>query len=63
MDSDPRDQEVVAYLTDERVPAGERGGLMLGLVAHAFAYLLLVAAQAAWCVVTAMRVWRRRDAG
>lgn len=48
MDSDSdgsgdRHPEVTAYLTDERVPAGERGGLMLGLVAHAFAYLLLTA--------------------
>jgi hypothetical protein len=61
--SGKRDSEVLAYLTDERVPAGERGGVILGLVAHAAAYLLLAAAQAAWCAVTAIRVWRRREAG
>jgi hypothetical protein len=58
-----RREEAVAYLIDERVPAGQRGTLMLGLVAHAFAYLLLTAAQVAWCAITAVRVWRRREAG
>ncbi len=37
--------------------------MMLGLLAHAVAYLLLTGAQAAWAAVTAVRVWRRRDAG
>jgi hypothetical protein len=36
---------------------------MVGLVAHAFVYLLLAAVQAIWLVVTAARVWRRREAG
>jgi len=69
MDSDGRGsgerrrEEAMAYLIDERVPAGQRSTLMLGLVAHAFAYLLLTAAQVAWCAVTAVRVWRRREAG
>ena len=61
--SGQRDSEVEAYLTDESVPAAERGGVILGLVAHAGAYLLLTAAQATWCAVTAVRVWRRREAG
>ncbi len=58
-----RQRDIAAYLADERVPAGERGGVMLGLLAHAVVYLLLAGAQAGWCVVTAVRVWRRRDAG
>src|SRR2546429_183898 len=48
---------------DERVPAEQRGTLMLGLVAHTFAYLLLTAAQVAWCAITAVGVWGRRGAG
>jgi hypothetical protein len=68
MDSDPGSgggprPDLVAYLTDERVPDVERGAVMLGLWAHAVAYLLLTAAQVAWCAVTAVRVWRRREAG
>jgi hypothetical protein len=62
-DSDQWRGDAVAYLTDERVPAGERGGVILGLLAYAVAYLLLTAAQAAWCAITAVRVWRRREAG
>jgi hypothetical protein len=56
-----RDAE--AYLMDARVSDTERGAVMLGLFAHAVVYLLLTGAQAAWCAVTAVRVWRRRDAG
>jgi hypothetical protein len=37
--------------------------VMLGLVTHAVAFLLLTGAQAAWCAVTAVRVWRRRESG
>ena len=52
-----------AYLTDAAVPDQERGWIMLALVAHAISYLLLTAAEAVWVVGTAVRVWRRRDAG
>ena len=48
---------------DERVPDHERGAVVVGLVAHAFAYLALVATQAIWLAVTAVRVWRRRKEG
>lgn len=58
-----RQQEIAAYLRDENVPDVERGAVMLGLITHAFTFLLLIAAQAAWGAVTAVRVWRRRDAG
>jgi hypothetical protein len=53
----------VAYLTDDRVAAEERGRVMLALVAHAGIYLLLTAAEAIWVVAVAVRVWRRREAG
>jgi len=36
---------------------------MLALVAHAWLYLLLTAAEASWVVAVAVRVWRRREAG
>ena len=62
-DSQEQQGRGVAYLTDDRVPAEERGWVMLGLVAHAFAYLLLTAAKAIWVVAVAVRVWRRREAG
>jgi hypothetical protein len=58
-----RRREVTAYLMDERVPDRERGAVVVGLVAHAFAYLVLSAAQAIWLAVTAVRVWRRREEG
>lgn len=51
------------YLTDDRVPAEERGWVMLALVAHAGIYLLLTAAESIWVVAVAVRVWRRREAG
>jgi hypothetical protein len=53
----------LAYLTDDRVPAEERGWVMLALVAHAGIYLLLTAAESIWVVAVAVRVWRRREAG
>jgi len=56
-------QRGLAYLTDDRVPAEERGWVMLALVAHAGTYLLLTAAEAIWVVAMAVRVWRRREAG
>jgi hypothetical protein len=52
-----------AYLTDGRTPAEEKGWVMVALVAHAFAYILLTATETIWVAVTAVRVWRRRDAG
>jgi hypothetical protein len=58
-----QEQRGLAYLTDDRVPAEERGWVMLGLVAHAGIYLLLTAAEAIWVVAVAVRVWRRREAG
>jgi hypothetical protein len=53
----------IAYLTDDRVPAEEKGWVMLALVGHAFVFLLLTATDAIWIVVVAARVWRRREAG
>jgi len=61
--SDEQQLRGLAYLTDDRVPAEERGRVMLVLVAHAGVYLLLTAAQAIWVVAMAVRVWRRREAG
>lgn len=52
-----------AYLTDGRVPDQERGLAMAALVAYALGYTLLAATEASWVAVTAVRVWRRRDAG
>jgi hypothetical protein len=61
----PSDQEqrrrLDAYVTgasDE-----ERGAVMLALFGHAVIYLLLSAAEAIWVGATAIRVWRRREAG
>ena len=62
-DSQEQQRRGLAYLTDERVPAEERGWVMLGLVAHAGAYLLLTAAEATWVAAVTVRVWRRREAG
>ena len=53
----------MAYMGDDRTPAEEKGRVMLGLVGHAFVYLLLISADAIWVVVSAVRVWRRREAG
>jgi len=58
-----RQLELADYMANERVPAAERGGVMLGLFGHAVVFMVLACAQAAWCAVTAVRVWRRRDAG
>jgi len=44
--SDEQQLRGLAYLTDDRVPAGERGRVMQALVAHAGVYLFLTAAQA-----------------
>ena len=52
-----------AWLTDERTPVQQRGWATVGLIAHAYAFLLLSATEAIWVAVTAVRVWRRRDAG
>jgi hypothetical protein len=53
----------LAYLTDDRVPAEERGRIVLALVAHAGIYLILTAAEAIWVVAVAVRAWRRREVG
>jgi hypothetical protein len=58
-----RQLELAGYMADERVPAAERGGVMLGLFGHAVVFMVLTCAQATWCAVTAVRVWRRREAG
>jgi len=60
---DERYRDALALLTGESASDMERGAVMLGLFAHAIAYLLLTGTQVAWCAVTAVRVWRRRDAG
>jgi len=54
---------ITAYLMDQRVPDNERGVVMLWLFAHAVAFLLLLAAETLWGVITVARVWRRREAG
>ena len=61
--SEEQQRRGLAYLTDDRVPAEERGQVMLALVAHAGVYLLLTGAKAIWVVAAAVRVWRRREAG
>jgi hypothetical protein len=61
----PSDQEqrrrIDAYLSaadDE-----EKGRVMVALVGHAVIFLLLSAAEAIWVGSTAVRMWRRREAG
>ena len=67
MRGDPRSQEqrqqFMAYMADDGAPAEARGQVMLALVAHAWLYLLLTAAEVSWVVAVAVRVWRRREAG
>ena len=53
----------VAYLTDDQVPAEERGWVVLALLAHAVAAVLLATAEAAWLTTAVVRVWRRRSDG
>ena len=53
----------MAYMTDDRTSDEERGWVMLALVGHAFIYLLLAGTDAIWVVLTAARVWRRREGG
>ena len=53
----------MAYMSEDRAPAEERGRAMLALFGHAFVYLLLTVAEAGWVVAVAVRVWRRREAG
>jgi hypothetical protein len=52
-----------AYLTDENVPAEERGWYAAVLLGHALVAMLLGTAEASWVVTAAVRVWRRRDGG
>jgi len=67
MRGDPRSQEqrrrFMAYMSEDGAPAEERGRVMLALFGHAFAFLILTAAEASWVVAVAVRVWRRREAG
>jgi hypothetical protein len=56
-------RRLMAYMTDERVPDLEKGWIMVALMGHAFVYLFLLGADAAWIAGTAARVWRRREAG
>ena len=67
MRGDPRSQEqrqqFMAYMADDGAPAEARGQVMLALVAHAWLYLLLTAAEVSWVVAVAVRVWRRREDG
>ncbi|HEX4254092.1 MAG TPA: hypothetical protein VH089_03335 [Streptosporangiaceae bacterium] len=58
-----RQRRELAYLTDDQVPAEERGWAVLGLLAHALAAMLLTAAEATWVIAAAVRVWRRRNDG
>ena len=51
------------YLVNDELPVEERGKALLVMLAHACAALLVLAAQTTWAVVTAVRVWRRREAG
>jgi hypothetical protein len=62
-DREERRRAIHAYLTDDSTPEQERGWVMLALIAHAFGYVLLTTTEAVWVAVTAVRVWRRRDAG
>jgi hypothetical protein len=56
-------ERFMAYMTDDRTPAEEKGWIMLALTGHAFIYLLLAATDAIWAVLMAVRVWRRREVG
>jgi hypothetical protein len=53
----------IEFLTSDQAPAQERGKAVLFLLAHACAYLLLIAAEATWAAITGVRVWRRRQTG
>jgi hypothetical protein len=67
MRRDSRRQEqserFMAYMTDDRTPAEEKGWIMLALTGHAVIYLLLAATDAIWAVLMAVRMWRRREVG
>ncbi len=58
-----RQRRELAYLTDDQVPAEERGWVVLGLLAHAVAAVVLIAAEATWVIAAVVRVWRRRGDG
>jgi hypothetical protein len=59
-DHDQR-RRVDAYLTS--AADEEKGRVMMALLGHAVIFLLLTAAEAIWAGSTAVRVWRRREAG
>jgi hypothetical protein len=58
-----RSGRLTAYITDERVSDEEKGLVMLALLGNAVLYVLLSATHLIWTIVTAFRVWRRREAG
>ena len=58
-----RHRRRIDFLTSDEAPVEERGWSVLFLLAHACAYLLLIAAEATWAVVTGVRLWRRRETG
>ena len=62
-EGDGQQRRGLAYLTDDRVPAEERGWVILALVAHPGIYLLLTATEAIWVAAVVVRVRRRREAG
>ena len=53
----------IDFLTSDEAPVEERGWSLLFLLAHACAALLFLAGETTWAVVTAVRVWRRRETG
>jgi hypothetical protein len=59
--NDEHNREIIEYLAG--APDEERGALVAALLGHALIYLLLLAAEATWAGSTALRIWRRRDAG
>ena len=58
-----RHRRRIDFLTSDEAPVEERGWWVLFLLAHAGVYLMLIAAEATWAVVTGVRVWRRRETG
>lgn len=67
MDRDREAQErsgrLTDYIADEDVPGEEKGLVMLALLVNALLYLLLTSSVVTWVIATAVRVWRRREAG
>jgi len=53
-------RQAATYLTDDNVPAEERGRHVAALLGHAYLAVLLMATETSWVVTTAVRIWRRR---